>query len=296
MDKLHREQWIEQFSDWAIPQSDARAVVLVGSNSRIDHPADEWSDIDILFITSTPQAYLDSTEWLAWIGKPLFTIVERTPTGEIWVRRVLYESGLDVDFIVLSPMDVRQNFIGLPVVLEILQRGRQVLIDKDGLFTNWPDAITAGPVIQPPSPQVFLEVIHDFWFHSVWTAKKLCRGELWVATTCNNVYMKRLLLQMMEWYTQAAQNCERDVWFDGRFIEQWASPWVVQELPKVVAHYDSEDVWRALMASMELFQHLACETAEHWHYTYPVNQAEKVIEWVRECHLGMAGRGSSDPL
>ncbi len=110
-----------------------------------------------------------------------------------------------------------------------------------------------------------------------------------MATTCNNVYMKRILLQMMEWYTQAAQGCERDVWFDGRFIEQWASPWVVKELPKVIACYDDDDVWRALKASMALFQQLASKTAEHWQYTYPVNQVEKVIEWVTECHLGKAG-------
>ncbi len=172
MDKLHREQWIKRFSDWAISRSDVRAVVLVGSSSRRDHPADEWSDIDILLIASDPQSYLDSTEWLASFGKPLFDIVERTTTGKIWERRVLYESGLDVDFIVLSPLNVRQNFPGLPVVIEILQRGRQVLIDKDELFTTWSDAITARPVIQPPSSQVFLEVVSDFWFHAVWTAKK----------------------------------------------------------------------------------------------------------------------------
>jgi aminoglycoside 6-adenylyltransferase len=290
MDKLHREQWIRRFSDWAISRADVRAVVLVGSNSRRDHPADEWSDIDILLIASNPQSYLDSTAWLASFGKPLFNIVERTTTGEIWVRRVLYESGLDVDFIVLTPQAVRQNYPGLPDVIEILQRGRQVLIDKDELFLTWPDAITARPVIKPPPPQVFLEVVNDFWFHSVWTAKKLRRGELWVATTCNNVYMKRNLLQMTEWYTLASQGCERDVWFDGRFIEQWALPWMVKELPKVIAWYDEDDVWRALKASMALFNQLASETAEHWQYPYPVQQVEQAIEWVKECHSGKAGK------
>jgi aminoglycoside 6-adenylyltransferase len=289
MDKLLREKWIERFFDWAKSRADVRAVVLVGSSSRRDHPADEWSDFDILLIASTPQPYLDSTEWLASFGKPLFNIVERTTTGEIWVRRVLYESGLDVDFIVLPPLAVHQNFPGLPVVIEILQRGRQVLIDKDGLFTTWPDAITARPVIQPPSPQVFLEVVSDFWFHTVWTAKKLRRGELWVATMCNNVYLKRILLQMMEWYTQATQGGERDVWFDGRFIEQWASPWVVKELRKVIAFYNDDDVWRALKASMEFFQQLASKTAELWQYSYPINQVERVIEWVTECYLEKAG-------
>ena len=288
MNKLHREQWIDRFLDWAKSQADVRAVVLVGSNSRRDHPADEWSDIDIILIASAPQPYLDSTGWLVSFGVPLFSIVERTSTGETWVRRVLFEDGLDADFIVLSPLNVRQNFPGIPVVIEILQRGRQVLMDKDGLFSSWSAEASSRLVIQPPSPQEFLEVVNDFWFHTVWTAKKLKRGELWVATTCNNVYMKRLLLQMMEWHTQATQECKRDTWFDGRFIEKWASPQVVRELPKVIAHYDDDDVWRALKASMELFQQIASKTAEHWQYIYPVNQIEKVIKWVTKCYLEKA--------
>jgi aminoglycoside 6-adenylyltransferase len=289
MDKLDREQWIKQFSDWATIKSDVRAVVLVGSNSRNDHPADEWSDIDILLIVSTPQEYLDSVDWLASFGKPLFNIVERTITGEKWVRRVLYENRLDVDFIVLSPLDVRQDFPGLPVIIEILQRGKQVLVDKDGLFITWSDAITERSVIQTPSLERFLEIVNDFWFHTVWTAKKLRRGELWVATTCINEYMKRIMLQMMEWHTQATKGGERDVWFDGRFIEQWAYPWVVKELPKVIAHYNDDDVWRALIAAMELFHQLASQTAEHLQYTYPINQVEKVTEWITEFQLGKIG-------
>lgn len=284
MDKLHREQWINRFLDWAKPQSDVRAVVLVGSNSRSDHPADEWSDIDILLIASDPQLYLDSIDWYALFGKPLFNIAEKTSTGEIWVRRVLFENGLDVDFIVLSPISVRQNFPDIPAVIEILQRGRQVLVDKDGLFSSWSEDVLSEPVMHTPTSEEFLEVVHDFWFHTVWTAKKLRRGELWVATTCNNVYMKRLLLRMMEWHAQATQGREWDIWFDGRFIEQWASPQVVRELPKVIAHYDGDDVWRALKASMELFDQIASKTAEYWQYNYPVSEVENARDWVTECH------------
>ncbi len=40
---------------------------------------------------------------------------------------------------------------------------------------------------------------------------------------------------------------------------------------------------------MALFQQLASKTAERWHYTYPGNQVEKVIERVTECQLGRPG-------
>jgi aminoglycoside 6-adenylyltransferase len=280
MDQRSRQQWLEQFLEWATAQPDQRGVLLVGSGSRSDHPADEWSDFDLLLVAADPRPYLDAAGWLARFGNPLFSIVERTAAGEPWVRRAFYEVGLDVDFIVLSPDSVRQNFPGNPVILEILGRGRRVLLDKDGLFSALPGEAASQPALPAPTAEEFSEVVQDFWFHAAWMAKKLRRGELWVAVTCNNAYMKRLLLRMIEWHAQAVRGPACDVWFDGRFIEGWAAPEVVGALPGVLAHYEAADVWRALQASMDLFQRIARQTAAHWRLAYPESQVEKVMAWV----------------
>jgi len=42
----------------------------------------------------------------------------------------------------------------------------------------------------PPAQDEFLDLINDFWYHTVWTAKKLRRGELWTAQGCSDSYMK----------------------------------------------------------------------------------------------------------
>ena len=36
------------FASWAGATDDIRAAFIVGSRSRDDHPADEWSDLDII--------------------------------------------------------------------------------------------------------------------------------------------------------------------------------------------------------------------------------------------------------
>ena len=275
--------WLARLLQWAHTRADVRAVVLVGSGSRSEHAADEWSDVDLLLITDTPQPYLETADWLTALGEPLFSITERTAAGALWERRVLFASGLDADFIVLSPDSARQNFPDTPV-LEILQRGRRVLLDRDGLFASWSAELApqaaAQAAPQPPTPEAFAEVVNDFWFHAVWTAKKLRRGELWVATTCNNAYLKRLLLQMIEWVTRATPGGATDVWYDGRHMEQWAPAWILEALPAVAAHYETQDVWRALQASMALFHRMALQTAERWGYPYPAAQAEQVTAWV----------------
>lgn len=280
--------WLERLLQWAHARPDIRAVVLTGSRSRREPPADRWSDFDLMLICLDPQPYLETAGWLAALGEPLFTIVERTAAGALWERRVLFASGLDADFMVLSPDSARQNFPDTPVP-EILQRGRQVLLDKDGLFASWDTGSAANPCaphaeMQPPSPEAFAEVVNDFWFHAVWVAKKLRRGELWVATMCNNAYMKRPLLQMIEWATRATLGSATDVFYDGRRMEQWAPAWILEALPAVAAHYDAQDVWRALQASMALFHRMALQTAERWRYPYPAAQAEQVTAWVAARH------------
>ena len=67
----------------------------------------------------------------------------------------------------------------------------------------------------------------------------------------------------------------------GRFLEEWADARAVESLPAVFAHYDEDDVWRALMATMELFRWLAIETADLLGYSYPSFGEERTTEFVQ---------------
>ena len=46
---------LERFIDFATVRQDIRFVMVIGSRAREDHPADEWSDLDLVFVTSNPQ-------------------------------------------------------------------------------------------------------------------------------------------------------------------------------------------------------------------------------------------------
>jgi aminoglycoside 6-adenylyltransferase len=279
---------LERIITWASGQVGIRAAALVGSAARLDHPADEWSDLDLVLVAADPRAYLGSTAWLAELGEVWFSYQEFHFEGqEACERRILFAGGQDVDFMVYSIESARQGFAGT-FVPEIAARGLRVLLDKDGILPPMPVATLAGTV-QPPSWGEFSETVNDFWFHAVWTAKKLRRGELWTAIRCCDDYLKRLLLRMLEWQAQAAQEGTVDTWFNGRFMEQWASPAALEKLRIAFAHYDEQDIWRALRVSMELFDQVAKETAAGWGYTYPAENVEKVMRWVEECQGGRNG-------
>jgi aminoglycoside 6-adenylyltransferase len=159
-----------------------------------------------------------------------------------------------------------------PIMADIIRRGVRVLVDKDiQLACALQVPLPATAPFQQPCEAAFQYVISDFWYHSLWSAKHLRRGELWWAKAGADGKLKSLLQQMFEWHAHATCGTQHDTWMRGRFLEEWADPRAVTQLAGVFAHYDRDDIARALWATMELFRWLAQETAEHWQYTYPAD-------------------------
>lgn len=279
MDSINQayEQLIERIACWAESEPDLRAVAVIGSRARSsDHPADEWSDLDLLMVAETPERYIAEHRWVTALGDPWLTFVEPTAVGAHRERRVLFAGGLDVDFALL-PATVAHQMSALQQMpdfaIDLFRRGVRILIDRDGLLasmqTHALSQPAAGP-IAPPSQHGYLEVVNDFWYHAVWSAKHLRRGELWWAKSGCDGHLKSLLQRMLEWHAQAHFGPGHDTWFRGRFLEEWIDPRARQALPQVFAHYDAADIGRALLATMDLFRWLATETGAHLEYHYPV--------------------------
>jgi aminoglycoside 6-adenylyltransferase len=300
------EQLIARFVAWAETQPDLRAALIVGSRAREDRPADEWSDLDVILVVTEPERYLAKTDWLENIGNPWITFIEKTGTGEEKERRVLFEGGLDVDFIPLPAkkmqplarlLQARGRFPqilkllprslskqvkqGIAAFSDVARRGVKVLVDKDGIAEPLISAIAEAPALAPPTQDEFLNLANDFWYHAVWTAKKLRRGELWTAKGCSDSYMKWRLLRMIEWHTRAKNSFEYDTWHGGRFLERWADPRIVEGLRDAFAHYDEDDLWRRLLATMDLFRWVAIETAGLLEHAYPSSADEHATSLVK---------------
>ena len=291
------EELIERFHEWAESRFDIRAAIIVGSRARVDHPADEWADLDILIVTKDPNHYALTSNWINNFGKPLLTFIEPTSTGDEKERRVLYDKMLDVDFAIIPQEKVLRLFQTkadrptetgadqriLAQIRSMLSRGVRVLIDKDGLAGQLSALNVSAEKRLLPTQDEFLEIANDFLYHAVFTAKHLRRGELWWTVMCLDCHMQQLLLRMIEWHAQAASNWKHDTWFRGRFLEEWAHPQAVKGLHETFSHYDEKDVRQALLAAIDLFHGLATETAAKLGYPYPAEADKKVTNWIKTC-------------
>ena len=274
---------IERFTIWAEHEENVRTAIVIGSRARTDHPADEWSDLDIIVLARDPEPYWQTKEWLSAVGTPWLSFVEPSPDGGSIEHRVLFAGGLDVDFALGSASGFQQMLeAGIPPdVTDIIRRGIRFLVDKDNMAALLPDLPPTAVPLQPPSEKEFLNLVNNFWYHTLWTAKHLRRGELWWAKSCCDMHLKILLQQLLEWHARATRGQETDTWLRGRFLEEWADPRAVAALASAFAHYDAEDIWQALLATMTLFGWLERETAVSLHFTCPTNGENSAAELVQ---------------
>jgi aminoglycoside 6-adenylyltransferase len=256
---------------WARHRPDVHAALVVGSHARAEFPADRWSDVDIILMVDDPMAYAADAGWLTTFGRPLLTFTEPTAVGGFVERRVLFDSGQDVDFALL-PLTEPEQIVNHPDAAVVLGRGFRVLYDQVGL--QWVLRRVGTPVTPaPPNAAAFGQLTHDFWYHALWAAKKLRRGEVWIAKQTCDGYLKTLLVQLLAWRTQAFHP-EIDTWHGGRFLERWADQQTLRDLHDAYASYDADDVARALWSTVELFERLERECADRLDLTLVVPYAD----------------------
>jgi len=284
------EQLIIRSCEWAKDREDGRALFVIGSRARVDHPADDWADLDLVVVTRTPEFNLSTTDWINALGKPMLTFIEPTATADEKERRVLFEDMLDADFAII-PSEKAKSWLhaaekreDISQLSNVFGRGTRILLDKDQFITKLKAAATPAEKQAPkkPSQQEFQDVVNDFLYHAVFTAKHLRRGELWWTDLCLNCRLQDLMKTMIGWHALAKSDGKQDTWFRGRFLEEWAEPGLTDELRNTFAHYDKEDTRKALNASITLFSRIAKETAQKLGYSYPTDTETAIKAWIEK--------------
>jgi hypothetical protein len=167
-----------RFTAWARDEEPLRAAIVVGSQARTDHPADPWSDLDIILFANDVETYLHSTAWFESFAPVWVKIHSRTVAGEP-EHLVLYAGGLQVDF-VLNEAAILDGFSKMAAsgqIPDTVHRGVRVLLDKDHRIPPLPEP-GLPPARQPPTQAEFTLAWERFWFTAVHAAKQLRRGDL----------------------------------------------------------------------------------------------------------------------
>jgi len=297
------ERILSRMVAWGSARPDVRGIAVVGSRARTDHPADAWSDLDVIVLARRPGQYLGESRWLAEIETPWLVVREPTVVGGQGMFLVTFVGGTKADVVVVSSRSfalagraiatLRRHLSllrllpplardRLALLSDLLNRGFRFVLDKDGIARRLGSGGLPAPPLRPPTEEEFRHLVEVFLNEQVWVALKMRRGELFVAKTLGESRLMASLLQMIEWHAQVTSESWSPVFERGRFLERWAAPEVIERLRETFPRYDAAEIWRARLAALDLFRGLAEEVAARLGYTYPAQLEATVMTWVRE--------------
>lgn len=271
---------LQRILRWAQSGGRARALIVTGSMAQPGSRIDPLSDLDLELVVPDVAALMASGPWWAELGevwaKQVVDAFAATSTQAYPMVGVIYAGGAIVDWTVIDEARFTE-MITTQQLDRVYAPGYRVLWDPDRVTAGLPAAAPGQPA-QPPLTQQELRAVADaFWFEALRVPKYLIRGELWEAKS-REWTMKQHLLLLIEWHAAVLTGRPLDEYRKGRHLSRWADPRVWQDAHEVFGRFDAADSWRALIASVALFNRLAAEIAGAAGLRYPSPADEAITD------------------
>ena len=125
----HIRSFFNQINAWSESQSNIIAIALVGSYARGE--ATESSDVDLVIITSSPEAMINNPAWIDNFGRP--HKINYEDWGKVQSIRALYPNGLEVEFGITD-----MNWLAQPIdegTMSVIEDGIQIVFEREGYLS-----------------------------------------------------------------------------------------------------------------------------------------------------------------
>jgi hypothetical protein len=200
--------------------------------------------------------------------------------GDPWLTKWTFDEDLSLWNAVFDDGLLLAFYIQPMATLEAIQKELppyylptyRVLVDKDNQLAN----LSPGRAIPPekPKPEIFLEVLRQFWLDAYFAVRYLWRGELW-RTKHYDWELKQHLLRMLCWHSTACTGRHNIAVQEGGQLSAWVDAETYADLAATFGQFPASDAWRALGETVGLFARLAREVAPRIEATYPAEWEQK---------------------
>ena len=262
-----------RFVAWATAQDNVRAAFVMGSQARVDHPADPWSDLDIVVFVTDVTHYQTTSGWIEQMAPVWIALSGRTVANDI-ERLVLFQGGFQVDFVLhdVAMLPATREMLASGNVPDTVRRGIRILLDKDNALPAAPGPMPLLPQ-RPPDQGALNGWLDGFWFGANHAARQLARGDLFAlqGALCS---LRGQLLPLIEWHARTLHGWSHDTWHNAKFIAEWAEPWVIEALATTYVPLEREAGWRGLLALLNLARRLAAEVTAGLGLAYPEERVQ----------------------
>ncbi len=275
----------DTITEWATAKDEIRAVLLTSTRAVPNAYVDILSDYDVILIVRAIHPFVSDKTWLTDFGEVLVVYwdpVYPDPTFGIdcCANVTQYADGLKIDFTLWS-VELFQKIVAAPVLLDELDAGYKILLDKDGLTAKMQAPTFKAYLPKPPTLLAYQTHVNDFLTDAPYVAKCLWRDELLPAKWCLDYDMKHVYLRrVLEWRVGIEYNWSVPVGSLGKGLKKRLPPDIWERLEQTYVGANVADNWNALAKTMELFRQVASEVGAHLGYDYPNDLHERVAAYV----------------
>jgi aminoglycoside 6-adenylyltransferase len=278
---------IHHLVQWASAQPLVRAMLLTSTRARPGSSVDRLSDYDVILVVSDIHPFNDDRSWLDAFSEVMVGYWDPVhPSLEHGIEQlgnvIQFMGGLKIDFS-FWPAALMRRIVEAPDLLDELDMGYTILLDKDGVTTGLREPSYTAFIPKRPTNEEYQLHINDFLSDPPYVAKCLWRDELLPAKWCLDTDMiQTYLLRMLEWRAECDQGWSKPVGNLGKGLKKLlpADLWAMLEASHAGASL--EDNWEALFVCMALFRRAGIEVGTALGYTYPVEMDDRVRVYCEE--------------
>lgn len=179
-----------------------------------------------------------------------------------------------------------------PTLLDELDAGYRVLVDKDGLTSELRPPTYTAYIPTRPVEDVFVRLVNDFFVGAPYVAKSLLRDELLPAKWVLELDMRHnYFVRLLEWRVECDHNWTWKPGALGKGLKLRLPSGLWSDFEASFAGANSSDTWDWLTRTMVLFGRVAREVAASLGFTYPQDLEDRVTEHVRRMGDGVFADG-----
>lgn len=258
-----------------------RAAYLGGSRCNPNVPQDIFQDFDIVYVVEDIRPFRKDPGWIDVFGERLLMqcpvendLAMGLPCDpeNAYGYLIQLADGNRVDCFLQTPAESRKDLAS--------SRLKRLLLDKDGLLPEIPEASDVTHWVKKPTPAEYQSTCNEFWWLLLNVAKGLWREEILYAMDMLNHCIRPELFRMLSWQVGIQKQFSCSVGKCGKYLDCFLPKQVWEDYLETYPTADIPSVWKAVDAMCSLFSDTARSVGEQLGYPYPAKTEDGSLKYV----------------
>lgn len=276
------KEMYDMFLQIAMEDERIKAVYMNGSRTNKNVTKDIFQDYDIVYVVTDTKPYVDDKGWINRFGDIWFMQYPDEypdcPSDKEnfygWLMQ--FRDGNRIDLHVESITHAKEHITDDKLC--------KILIDKEGILPDIPEATDKDYFVKRPSKEQFLCTCTEFWWCLNNVAKGLWREELLYVNDMISFCVRKQLEKVISWQIGIKTDFAVSVGKSAKYIYKWIPEEEYKDYLSTYSCGTVDECWKSVFKMVSMFADVARYVAEELGYHYNSDEEKSCIEFLEIVH------------